>query len=298
MTYSIAARDPATGELGVAVQSAYFSVGPVVPWVEAGVGAVATQSLVNVAFGPAALVLLRSGFGAPQVVASLIAGDAEPEGRQLAVVDASGLAAAHTGSRCIQAAGHRLGAGYSCQANLMERDTVWDAMATAYEAASELPLAERLIGALRAAEAEGGDIRGRQSAAIVVATGTPTGRPWDDRTIDLRVEDHPDPVEELARLLRIRRAYQAALGGDRVLAPGRRPPDLAARRAALEIAPEMLQLRLMAGLACAEAGEWEEAMTLLREVLKEEPRCLETLRRMEAAGRAPAGIAGQIQGRL
>lgn len=298
MTYSIAARDPATGELGVAVQSAYFSVGPVVPWVEAGVGAVATQSLVNVALGPAALGLLRSGFSAPQAVAALISGDSEPEGRQLAVVDASGLAAAHTGSRCIEAAGHRLGTGYSCQANLMENDTVWDAMATAYEAAAELPLAERLMSALRAAEAEGGDIRGRQSAAIVVATGTPTGRPWDDRTIDLRVEDHPDPVEELARLLRIRRAYQAALGGDRVLSRGGGRPDLAARKAALAIAPEMAQLRLMAGLACAEAGEWEEAMALVREVLKEEPRWLETLRRMEAAGRAPAGIAGQIEGRL
>lgn len=297
MTYSIVARDPGTGELGVAVQSAYFTVGPVVPWAEAGVGAVATQSLVNVAFGPAGLELLRAGFGAARVVEALIAADSDPDGRQLAAVDATGSAAAHTGPRCIAAAGHHVGEGYSCQANLMERDTVWQAMAEAYEGSGGQPLPERLITALRAAEAEGGDIRGRQSAAIVVVAGTPTGRPWDDRTIDLRVDDHPEPVEELARLLRIRRAFQAALGGERVLSGGG-AGLLEARRRALEIAPEMVQLRLMAGVAYAQAGDWARALELVREVLRVEPRFLEALGRMAAAGRVPAGIAEQLQARL
>ena len=298
MTYSIAARDPQTGELGVAVQSAYFTVGPVVPWVEAGVGAVATQSLVNVAFGPGGLGLLRAGFGAAKVVEALLAADSDPDGRQLAVVDASGAAAAHTGPRCIPAAGHHVGEGYSCQANLMERDTVWRAMADAFEAAAGLALPERLIAALRAAEAEGGDIRGRQSAAIVVATGQPTGRAWDDRTIDLRVDDHADPVEELARLLRIRRAFQAALAGERVLSTGAPADLLEARRRALEIAPEMVQLRLMAGISYAQAGQWDDAVALVREVIAVEPRFREALSRMASVGRVPADIAEQLQSRL
>lgn len=298
MTYSIAARDPNTGELGVAVQSAYFTVGPVVPWVEAGVGAIATQSLVNIAFGPSGLALLRQGFTAEQVVQALVAGDTEPDARQLAVVDVQGGAAAHTGPRCIAEAGHHAGEGYSCQANLMERATVWDAMAAAYEESAGEPLAERLVAALRAAEAEGGDIRGRQSAAIVVVTGQPTGRSWEDRTFDLRVEDHPDPVEELARLVRIRRAYQAALAGERVLSRSAATPNLAARLSALEIAPEMPQLRLMACVAHAEAGDWDEAVRMMREVLEADPRFLEALRRMEAAGRAPSGISEQLQARL
>lgn len=298
MTYSIAARDPETGELGVAVQSAYFTVGPVVPWVEAGVGAIATQSLVNVAFGPAGLALLRAGFSARQALDALIAGDSDPDGRQLAIVDAAGGVAVHTGPRAIAAAGHHAGGGYTCQANLMERETVWDAMAVAFEGSAGEPLALRLVAALRAAEAEGGDIRGRQSAAMVVASGNPTGRPWDDRTIDLRVDDHPDPVEELARLLRIRLAYQAALSGERVLSTGSADDLLRARQAALRIAPEMTQLRFMAGISYAQAGDWDQALELIRGVLEEEPRFLEALRRMEAAGRMPPGMAEQVQARL
>ena len=299
MTYSIVARDPETGELGAAVQSAYFTVGPVVPWVEAGVGAIATQSLVNVAFGPAGLALLRSGFSARQALDALIAGDSDPDGRQLAIIDAAGGVAVHTGPRAIAAAGHHFGAGYSCQANLMERDTVWGAMSEAFEGSATQPLALRLIAALRAAEAEGGDIRGRQSAAMVVARGNPTGRPWDDRTIDLRVDDHRDPVEELARLLRVRLAYQAALGGGRVLSTDAADDDLLrAREQALKIAPEVTQLRFMAGVSYALANDWDQALELIRGVLHEEPRFLEALRRMEAAGRMPAGIAEQVKARL
>ena len=149
-----------------------------------------------------------------------------------------------------------------------------------------------------AAEAEGGDIPGRQSAAIVVATGQPTGRAWDDRTIDLRVDDHADPVEELARLLRIRRAFQAALAGERVLSTGAPADLLEARRRALEIAPEMVQLRLMAGISYAQAGQWDDAVALVREVIAVEPRFREALSRMASVGRVPADIAEQLQSRL
>jgi uncharacterized Ntn-hydrolase superfamily protein len=202
------------------------------------------------------------------------------------MVDATGAVAAHTGSRCIAEAGHRTGDGYSVQANLMERNTVWDAMAAAYEAA-EGPLAERMLAALDAAEAEGGDVRGRQSAAMLVLSGSPTGRPWEDRLIDLRVEDHPDPLVELRRLLRYRRAYQAAAAG-----------DVAGNRRALEIAPEIVQLRFFAGLALARDGQWDEALRLLGEAIAAEPRWRVALPRFVPAGRIPAELVAEIESRL
>src|SRR6185312_14999337 len=203
MTYSIVARDKDTGEFGVAVQSHYFQVGPTVPWAIAGIGAVATQSMVNVSFGPLGLDYLKAGYSAEQALKALLAGDTQPESRQVSLVDANGNVATHTGAKCIPAAGHRIGDGFSVQANLMEKDTVWDAMFEAYTASKE-PLAERMLAALEAAEAEGGDIRGKQSAAMLVVSGTPTGRSWEDRIIELRVEDAPDPLLELRRLLRVK----------------------------------------------------------------------------------------------
>ncbi len=167
MTYSIVARDKKTGEFGVAVQSHYFQVSPAVPWALAGVGAVATQSRVNLSYGPLGLELLQAGYNAEQALKALTAGDPQAEVRQCAIVDAAGKVAAHTGGKCIPAAGHTLGDGFSCQANLMEKDTVWDAMAAAFES-TDAPLAERMMAALEAAEAEGGDIRGKQSAAMLL----------------------------------------------------------------------------------------------------------------------------------
>lgn len=286
MTYSIVARDPETGELGVAVQSCYYQVGPVVPWGLAGVGAVATQSNVNIGFGPAGVELMRLGWSARQALDSVLAGDPERDSRQCAMVDGTGGVAVHTGGRCIAEAGHRVGDGYSVQANLMERDTVWDAMAAAYEAADG-PLAERLLAALDAAEGEGGDVRGKQSAAMVVLTGAPTGHAWQDRLIDLRVEDHPEPLAELRRLLRYRRAYQAAAAGGG-----------AAHRRALAIAPEIVQLRFFAGLALAGEGEWDEAVALLREAIAAEPRWEQALPRLVPAGRVPPGLVAEVESRL
>jgi uncharacterized Ntn-hydrolase superfamily protein len=286
MTYSIVARDPETGELGVAVQSHYFQVGPVVPWGLAGTGAVATQSMVNVSFGPAGVELMRLGFDARQALDAVLAGDPDRDGRQCAMVDARGGVAAYTGARCIAEAGHRTGDGYSVQANLMERATVWDAMAEAFEAAAG-PLAERMLAALDAAEAEGGDVRGKQSAAMVVLSGRPSGRVWEDRLVDLRVEDHPEPVVELRRLLRYRRAYAAAAAG-----------DLAGHRRALEIAPEIIQIRLFAALALAGEGEWDEALPLLREAIAQEPRWELALPRLVPAGRLSAELAAELRDRL
>ncbi len=195
-TYSIVARDEQTGELGVAVQSHWFSVGSIVSWAEAGVGAIATQSFVNVSFGPQGLLLLKKGKSANEVLNELIEKDEGRDFRQLAIIDAKGNVATYTGSKCIEVAEHKIGKNYSVQANMMLNDKVIPAMAQAFEN-SKGPLAERLIAALKAAQEVGGDIRGQQSASLLVVSGKSTGKIWEDRLIDLRVEDHPQPVEEL-----------------------------------------------------------------------------------------------------
>ena len=297
MTYSIVARDLKTGEFGVAVQSHYFQVGPVVPWALAGVGAIATQSQVNVSYGPVGLEMLRAGMGAEQVLRALTTGDALPEVRQAAVVDRNGRVAAHTGSKCIPAAGHTLGDGYSCQANLMEKDTVWNAMARAYESTAG-PLAERLMAALEAAEAEGGDIRGKQSAAMLVVRGEPTGRSWDDRLIDLRVEDADEPLVELRRLLRIKRAYAADAEADELDEAGDAAAATAKRREALALAPDNVELRFWAGLAVAQSGDLDAGSKLIAEAVRKDRRWLETIRRLVTADRLKAEDAANIESRL
>jgi uncharacterized Ntn-hydrolase superfamily protein len=216
MTYSIVARDPVTGEMGVAVQSCYFSVGTVVPWAEAGVGVVATQSFVDPSYGPLGLELLRRGKSAPEALPALVAVDPEAAHRQVAMIDSTGRVAVHTGSQCIPAAGHCLGEQVSAQANLMRKDTVWGAMIAAFTKTVG-DLAARLLAALEAAEEQGGDLRGRQSVAMLIVAARATGKPWIDRVVDLRVEDHPDPVNELKRLLELKRAQDRRLLTARVL---------------------------------------------------------------------------------
>lgn len=206
-TYSIVAYDPDANQLGVAVQSHYFGTGNVVPWLEPGVGAIATQSMVNVSYGPLGLALLRAGLSAPDTLRALLAGDADAERRQVAVMDADGNVATHTGECCIAAAEHRRGSYYSVQANLMEKGTVWEAMAETFEQGVG-DLAERMMRALEAAQAEGGDIRGKQSAALVVVANKLSGAPWENRILDLHVDDSPDPLPELRRLLKVARAYR------------------------------------------------------------------------------------------
>jgi uncharacterized Ntn-hydrolase superfamily protein len=297
LTYSIVARDSKTGEFGVAVQSHYFQVGPVVPWAMAGVGAVATQSQVNVSYGPLGLELLKAGYTAQQALNALTTADPLAEVRQCAIVDVSGNVAVHTGAKCIPAAGHRLGDGFSCQANLMEKDTVWDAMADAFET-THAPLAERMMAALEAAEVEGGDIRGRQSAAMLVVSASGTGRSWEDRLIDLRVEDSPEPLIELRRLIRIRAAYAADAEADRLDDVGETAAAGEKRREAFELAPEIVELRFWAGLAKATAGDLDGGTALIGEAVRQDGRWAETLRRLATVDRVPAQLAASIEARL
>ena len=288
-TYSIVARDSVTGEMGVAVQSHWFSVGPIVPWAEAGVGAVATQSLVDPAYGPLGLELMRLGRTATEALHALVSTDPGEAVRQVAMIDASGDVAAHTGSRAIYAAGHRVGAQYSVQANLMERPTVWDAMAKAYET-TEGDLADRMLAALEAAEKEGGDIRGRQSAAILIVSGENTGRPWVDRIFDLRVEDHPDPVAELCRLVRLQRAYLKLNEGDKWIAEKNISRAVEAYLKATSIVADSEtngEAPFWAGVALADTDRMDDAVTFLRRAYSQDRRWAEVVTRLPASGLLP-----------
>jgi uncharacterized Ntn-hydrolase superfamily protein len=291
-TYSIVARDPATGEMGVAVQSHYFSVGPIVPWVEAGVGAVATQSLVLVDYGPNGLALMREGMSASAALDSLLRADPNPDVRQVAMVDARGDVAAHTGKSAIPDAGHHTGKQYSVQANLMANDKVWPAMAAAFESATG-DLAERMLVALEAAEKAGGDIRGRQSAAIVVVKAESSGKPWVDRTFDLRVEDHPQPLEELRRLMRLRRAYNLADAGDNAIAAKQPEQALEHYEAAAKLAPEVVELQFWAALSMYTNGREAEAREVFKRVFAKERRWAELVPRLARVGLFPSD-AGKL----
>jgi len=285
-TYSIVARDSKTGELGVAVQSHYFSVGPIVPWVEAGVGAVATQSLVLVDYGPNGLALMRQGMTARQALDSLLNADTSSAVRQVAMVDAQGNVAAHTGAKCIPDAGHLTGDQYSVQANLMANPTVWPAMKAAFEKAQG-DLAERMMQALEAAEKAGGDIRGRQSAALVVVRAQSTGKSWVDRTFDLRVEDAENPLKELRRLMRLRRAYSFEDQGDNFIAEKKPAEALIAYEQAANLAPEIVELQFWAAVSMYTNGRKPEAVKLFRQVFAKEPVWAELIPRLAKVGLFP-----------
>jgi uncharacterized Ntn-hydrolase superfamily protein len=291
MTYSIVARGGRDGfeELGVAVQSHYFSVGPIVPWARPGVGAVATQSIVNVSYGPRGLDLLAAGLSPSQAIQRLTAEDELAESRQVAIVDAQGAVAAHTGSGCMAFAGDVQGEGVSCQGNIMTTTEVWPAMLEAYTAAQG-SLSARLFAALQAAEAAGGDLRGRQSAAILVVPAT--GDPWET-VVSLRVEDHPEPLVELGRLLHIKEAYRVAEEGDEDLAAGRHDEASARFRRACELAPESDELRFWAGLGAAQLGDMETALAQVRAAIDVHSGWLELLRRLtpELSPSAPVVLA-------
>ena len=269
-TYSIVARDPVTGDLGVAVQSHWFSVGSAGPWAEPGVGAVATQSFTEPSYGALGLGLMKGGKSAPEALKALLAADADREVRQVAMVDAQGRAAAHTGAKCIQAAGHEVGEGFTVEANLMDKATVWPAMARAFHSAQG-DLADRLLAALRAAQAEGGDIRGQQSAAILIVKGKPSGQPWNDRLFDLRVEDSPDPLRELGRLIQLRRAYRLMDEGDGYVTAGKWEQAKRAYAAAAQLAPGVWEMPFWQAVALASSGKLTEALPLFKQVFAVEP---------------------------
>jgi uncharacterized Ntn-hydrolase superfamily protein len=261
-TYSIVGRDAHTGELGVAVQSHWFSVGSVVAWASPGVGAAATQSIAEVAHGPNALERLRRGLDPAAAITAVLAGDELAPYRQLGLLDASGSVAAHTGDRCIAHAGDVQGEGFSCQANMMARPGVPEAMARAFSE-GEGDLAERLLRALEGAEAAGGDVRGRQSAALLVVPGD--GEPWRVR-FDLRVDDNPDPLAELRRLARLARAYEMAARADELLAAGAQAEAAELYARAAEHAPEADELVFWAGLGVA-GRDREEGVALVRSAI-------------------------------
>jgi uncharacterized Ntn-hydrolase superfamily protein len=282
VTYSIVARDDRTGQLGVAVQSHYFGVGSLVGWAEAGVGAVVTQSVVESTFGPRGLELMRDGASAPEALHRLLADDELEPTRQVALLDRHGRVAAHTGSRCIREASHRVADGLSAQANLMQRATVPDAMVAAFRA-SDGDLADRLLAALDAAEREGGDLRGRQSTALLVVAATASGRPGDDRLFDLRVEDHVEPVRELRRLVGMRRAYARVDAGDELAAGGDVEAALEEYARAHEQQPDNAELAFWHGVALAAAGREEEGRARLEQAYREGDGWRELLRRLPDA---------------
>jgi uncharacterized Ntn-hydrolase superfamily protein len=289
VTYSIVARDPATGELGVAVQSHWFSVGGVVTWARPGIGAVATQANAEAGYGPQLLDLLVAGVPAEQALATLVANDPAGDSRQVAVVDGAGRVAAHTGSACMAYAGHATGAGVSCQANIMATERVWPAMLETFTAASG-SLTGRLLDALDAAEREGGDLRGRQSAAILVVA--PDAEPWQT-VVSLRVEDHPDPLPELRRLVALHDAYALANEADELLNSGHH--DEAARLyvEASQRAPGNHELMFWAGLGVAQAGDLDAGVAQVQAAIAIQPAWRELLRRLppEMAPSAAAVLA-------
>lgn len=285
MTYSIVARDPETGRFGVAVQSHYLGVGPVVPWLEAGVGAIATQASVNISFGPIGLELLRAGRSADEVVAALVASDERSAVRQLGVVDVNGRTAAHTGSECIPACGHLARDGFSVQGNLLERETCWPAMAAAYEGglAEGAPFVERLLRALEAAEGEGGDVRGRQSAAIIVVSGDLQATAWRGRILDMRIEDHQDPVPELRRIVTMQLAYDLLDDEGDAARSGRTAAER--YQQARQMAPDAYELVFWRGVELATGGDVEGGRRELEIAFAADVRWRTTLEHLATGGR-------------
>lgn len=282
-TFSIVARDPENGRMGVAVQSHWFSVGSAVSWAEAGVGAVATQALVEVSHGPLGLDLMRGGRSATEVLRALLAADEGRAVRQVAIVDADGEVAVHTGERCIADAGHVAGEGFSVQANMMATPDVWPVMADAYRR-SRGDLAERMLEALEAGQQAGGDIRGRQSAAVLIVEAESTGRPWMDTAMELRVEDHAEPIKELRRLMTLHRAYEHMNRGDELLGVERVEEALEEYRSAAQIAPEIEELPFWHAVTLADLGHVEEALPIFHEVFARSDDWATLVQRLPAAG--------------
>lgn len=282
-TFSIVARDPKTGQLGVAVQSHWFAVGSLCPWAEAGVGAIATQSLVDPGYGALGLNLLRSGRSTQETLAELLARDENRENRQVAMVDAGGQVAIHSGKNCIAEAGHVSGDGWSVQANMMKNPSVWPAMADTFQAATG-DLAERMMAALLAAQQAGGDIRGKQSAALLVVDMQKTEKPWEHVLFNIRVDDHPEPLAEIQRLLKTQRAYHLMNEGDELL--GKKDFEAAMRKyqAAEEYAAHIDEIPFWVAVTLAESGSLEKALPIFKRVFAVNPDWAELVKRLPKSG--------------
>jgi uncharacterized Ntn-hydrolase superfamily protein len=279
-TFSIVARDPETGEIGVAVQSHWFSVGTSVSWAEAGVGAVATQSFTNKSFGIRGLNLLRSGLTAQQALDSLLSTDEGRDVRQVAIIDSKGNVATHTGKSCIDHAGHIKGNGFSVQSNMMLTNKVPGVMAKAFENSKGKPLADRMLLALEAAQLAGGDIRGQQSAAIIVVPGKSAGEPWNERLVDLRVDDSPAPVKEIRRLYSVHTAYQHMNNGDLAVEKNDMPKAMEEYNAAMKLFPKNLEMQYWTAITLANNKQVDKALALLKKVFTADPNWKELTRRL------------------
>lgn len=268
-TYSIVARDTVTGEMGVAVQSHWFSVGTIVSWGEAGVGVIATQSFVNVSFGPNGLALLRDGLSAQATLDKLIEEDEGRDFRQLAILDSKGNVAVYTGKKCTDEAGHLKGNQFSVQANMMKNNTVWPVMKETFEN-SKGTLAERLLLTLEAAEEAGGDIRGKQSASILIVKPESTGKVWQDRLVDLHIEDHAEPLVELRRLYNVHQAYEHMNKGD--LAIEHNDMELAMKEYSMaeELFPENLEMKFWRAVTLSNIGKVEDALPIFKKVFSKD----------------------------
>lgn len=283
-TYSIVARDAETGEMAVGVQSHWFSVGSIVSWGKSGVGVVATQSFVNPAYGPEGLELMEQGKNPSEALGILLAQDQGKEYRQVAFLDTSGNTAAHTGENCVEAADHITGENYSVQANMMLNATVVPAMQKAFLENSRLPLAERVLKVLQAAEAAGGDIRGSQSAAIIVVGPEKVANPWQEKKIDLRVDDHEQPLEELERLLKVARAYEFMNRGDLAMEENNIEKALEEYGNAMKLFPENLEMQYWTAVALANSGRMEEAKPIFETIFEQDENWKEMTRRLPSAG--------------
>jgi len=284
-TFSIVARDEKTGDMAIGVQSHWFSVGTVVSWAEAGVGAVATQSFVNKSFGIRGLELLKQGKTAQEALDILLSDDPGKEVRQVGIVDAQGNVANFTGKACVDFAGDLKGKNYAVQANMMLTNQVPEAMAKAFEANTQLPLAEQVLEALKAAQKVGGDIRGKQSAVIIVVKGTSTGKPWDDNhLVDLRVDDHASPLAELERLLKLHRAYEHMNNGD--LAVEVNNMDLAMQEygAAMKMFPDNLEMQYWTAITLANSGNVPKAAQMLQSIYTKDTNWREMTKRLPKVG--------------
>ncbi|HMR41638.1 MAG TPA: DUF1028 domain-containing protein [Ignavibacteria bacterium] len=268
-TFSIVARDAVTGEMGVAVQSHWFSVGSIVSWGESGVGVVATQSFVNPSFGLRGLELLKAGKSPQEAVDELIASDEGRDVRQLAILDTKGRSASYTGKNCIPDAGNIAKENYSVQANMMLNNTVWPAMSEAFENSSG-PLAERLITALEAGQNAGGDIRGKQSACLLIVKGEVTDKPWEDKMFDLRVDDSPEPIAELKRLLKVYRAYEHMNNGDVAVEKNDMKLAMKEYSAAEEMFPENSEMKFWHAVTLVNNGKLDEALPMFEDVFSKD----------------------------
>ena len=285
-TYSIVAHDPITGEFGAAVQSHWFSVGADVIWAEPGVGAVATQSFIEVSYGPKGLAMMRDGHSAKETLSKLLSCDEHENVRQVGMIDSNGLVANHTGSNAIIAHCDQLGKNYAIQANLMEKSSVCPAMAKAFES-TDSDLAGKLMAALEAAQAEGGDIRGQQSAALLVVKGDKNTPLWKGRAFDLRIEDHASPIKELKRLLRVARGYKKMTEGDDFMTVGNIEMALAAYVEAEKILPNSHEAIFWHATTLAAIDRVEESLPLFKKAFTMHPPWRKLIPRLPHSGLLP-----------